>query len=165
MWKFLKVLILFIPQPFFPRFSVFCYFPQMLSLVQVVARNAFTFKCFWKISPRWLLPIWESSRLGKIKASLWAGTSGSQDTGLNNQPQFFENKVHFTSSGTRNLYLEYGLLSSKMPLRKEAGDKAKRLKVFSFPGCYKLYLVSRVLMKLMPRIFVSLFDALKKFVY
>lgn len=46
----------------------------------------------------------------------------ANQTGQNKQAQFFKNKIHSTSSGSRSLYLECRLLSSRLPLSKGVGD-------------------------------------------
>lgn len=111
-----KYLILFIPYLFSKVFPFLYCLHQLLSLVQVIGATAFTFKCFEEH------PQVVASKLGEFQQRQNKGKifevvlQKAINTGLNNQPQFFENKIHFSLFGSGNIYLEYGLLSSKMLL-------------------------------------------------
>lgn len=63
-------------------------------------------KCHW-VSPRRVLS------QAKQRQARWARTSGSHQTGQNEQPQFFESTIHSASSGIRHLFQDCRLVSSR----------------------------------------------------
>lgn len=130
MWEFFNYFPKYlVPQPFLSSFLVCLLFASaVIPCPRAAGTNAFAFKCFQQIPPRPPPNLVAVSMLGEF----WINANKDKtfelvlqranQTGQNKQAQFFKNKIHSTSSDSRNLYLECRLLSSRLPLSKGVGD-------------------------------------------